>query len=235
MLSPEKLLTTLRTASSETERIGEEDVRGTSAVRYRLTVDCKRATFYCNGEAPVEVWIDDDGVVRRISMDDASGNVTFEFSDFGAEVDIEPPPADEVMDFDDGWTGYAPSPQGGDAAPCSEADAKPISEAKALETLRRHGVSSTRDRSAYCIEGVAAVLENAPKDFSDEGYISCFLYEKPAPDAPATVVRRGVDGGDAELRLANLTCTILADSPTGEEKIDRMEAAFDELQRAIRP
>ena len=234
-LSPHKLLEMLRAASLETERVGEEDVRGTSTVRYRLTVDCVQGELDCEGTAPVEVWIDGDGLVRRIWADQELGAGTIEFFDFGVEVDIEPPPADEVMDFDDGWTGYAPSPQGGDAAACSEADAKPISEAKALETLRRHGVSMTRDRSAYCIEGVAAVLENASKDFSDEGYVSCFLYEKPAPDAPATVVRRGVDGGDAELRLANLTCMILADSPTGEERIDRLEAAFDELQRAIRP
>ena len=54
-------------------------------------------------------------------------------------------------------------------------------------------------------------------------------------DAPTTVARRGVDGADAELRLRNLTCTILTDSPTGEVKIDRLEAAFAELERAIRP
>ncbi len=68
-----------------------------------------------------------------------------------------------------------------------------------------------------------------------EGVVHCFLHEQPENDAPKSVVRRGVDGGDAELLLANLTCMILADSPNAEDMIRPLEQAFEELERAIRP
>lgn len=54
--------------------------------------------------APVEVLLDDDGFVRRITMRfDAPGSegsalVSVQYSDFGAPVTIEPPSADEVTD-----------------------------------------------------------------------------------------------------------------------------------------
>lgn len=86
-----------------------------------------------------------------------------------------------------------------------------------------------------CFGVVAAVFENAPDDFARQGYVSCFLYAKLPHDAPKSVDRRGTDGGDARLALANLVCTILADSPNAEEKIGPLQDAFAELQRAIRP
>jgi len=101
--SPEKLLAMLRAASRETERIGEEDVRGESTVRYRLMVNCEEAQLAgCPSDtAPVEVWIDDDGLVRRISVEDGGSTATIEFFDFGVEVDVEPPPADQVLAIDE--------------------------------------------------------------------------------------------------------------------------------------
>ena len=134
----------------------------------------------------------------------------------------------------EGWTGYAPLPEGA-ASSCSLAGATPIGERQARKTLRRHGFSVRADTSGLCPEGVAAALDSLPKDFVDDGRVSCFLYAEPPADAPKNVARRGVDGADAELRLRNLTCTILTDSPTGEAMIDRLEAAFAELERAIRP
>ncbi len=59
-------------------------------------------------EIPVDVWVDGDGLLRRMSFtytakvpvggetQDASSTVTMEFSDYGIEVDVEAPPADEV-------------------------------------------------------------------------------------------------------------------------------------------
>jgi hypothetical protein len=40
---------------------------------------------------------------------------------------------------------------------------------------------------------------------------------------------------NARLALANLVCTILADSPDAAEKIAPLQDAFEELERAIRP
>jgi hypothetical protein len=232
--TPEKLLAMLRDASTGTERVGEEDVRGDETVRYRLTVECEKANLDCATTSHVDVWIDGDGIVRRIAVEDDSAEGTIEFYDFGGDVDVEAPPADEVVDPNRGWTGYGPL-TGSNANPCTGVEAKPITERKALDTLQSHDLSVVGDRSGYCVAGVAAVLENAPEDFPRQGSVSCFLHEKPEPDAPRTVTRSGVDGGDAQLRLANLTCMMFTDSPTGESKIDRLEAAFDELERAIRP
>ena len=222
--SPERLLRMLRDASLETVRLGEETVREVPVVRYRLTVNCEEAQIGCPGTtAPVDVWIDDGGLVRRIELEDDGSPGTIEFYDFGDEVDIEPPPADQISGI----------------GQCSKGEAKPISESQALEALRRHGFS-VRRAGDICDMRVAAVITNAPqRDAGDvlarEGIIHCFLHERPESGAPKTVVRRGVDGGDAELVLANLTCSILADSPNAEEKIRPLEQAFEELERAIRP
>ena len=97
--SPQALLATLRSASQSTERVGEEQVRGVDTVRYRLVVDCAKAEVSdCEGATDaVDVWIGDDGLVRRIAVEEGSSPFTFEFYDFGAEVEIDAPPADEVV------------------------------------------------------------------------------------------------------------------------------------------
>jgi hypothetical protein len=58
---------------------------------------------------PVDVWIDDDGRARRIAMEyDVSVpggaskvhlDLKMDFFEFGVEVDVEPPPAGEVVDI----------------------------------------------------------------------------------------------------------------------------------------
>lgn len=102
-LSPQALLATLRSASQSTERVGEEQVRGVDTVRYRLVVDCaKTEVTDCEGATEtVDVWIGDDGLVRRIAVDDGSSPFTFEFYDFGAQVEIDAPAADEVVSIQD--------------------------------------------------------------------------------------------------------------------------------------
>jgi hypothetical protein len=235
--SPEKLLAMLRDASLQTDQVGEEAVRDVSTVRYRLTVHCEKAQLGCPGDtAPVDVWVDDEGLVRRIELEDDGSPTTIEFFDFGIEVEIEAPPADEVQELGAGWGGYGP-PQDPNSASCSEREATPISESRALEALHRHGFSVLTERSGHCLTGVAAVISNAHRAdaLEREGILDCFLGEQHEDGAPKTVLRSGVDGGDAQLRLANLTCSILADSPNAEEKIRPLEQAFEELERAIRP
>ena len=201
--SPEKLLALLRAASQETERVGEEDIRGESTVRYRLTVRCEDTQLSCPDEtAPVEVWIDRDGLVRRIRVEDDEALNTIEFFDFGVEVEVEPHPADEVTESGEGWTGYGPLEN---EPGCSDEAAAPIGEDQAMKTLRRNGFSVSRDENA-CFGNVAAALANPPDVFEQEGHVSCFVFVEPPPDAPKTVVRRGADGADAELLLENLDC-----------------------------
>ena len=50
---------------------------------------------------PVDVWLDDAGVVRRLRVSlDSAGTMTttFDVYDVGADVTVEPPPADRVVE-----------------------------------------------------------------------------------------------------------------------------------------
>jgi hypothetical protein len=215
----------LRDASQETRRVGEEDVRGVGTVRYRLEVDCEQAELFdCDGTTtPVDVWVGDDGLVRRISLEE-SGSGTIEFYDFGIDVAIEAPPAEQLHDL-----GAALG-----ARECAPGFGRPILLTQALDAVRGQGF--TVPGEVECTGSIAAFGNaDAAGAFEREGQIHCFLLESSAAGAPTAVRREGTDGADAELALHNLTCTILADSPTGEEKIDKLEAAFAELERTARP
>jgi hypothetical protein len=117
----------LRAAGDDTEEVGEEEVRGVQTTQYRTTVDLDRAAEQASAEqraaiqalkedtglevVPVNAWIDDDGLVRRIDFDyedvelqpGKRGDMTLrmEFYDYGADVNVEQPPPDEVMSFDE--------------------------------------------------------------------------------------------------------------------------------------
>jgi hypothetical protein len=48
---------------------------------------------------PVQVWIDDDGFVRRMTQTLDGMTMTTELYDFGTDVSVEEPPANDVVDF----------------------------------------------------------------------------------------------------------------------------------------
>ena len=88
---PKRLLETLEAAGAF-EPVGSEEVRGVETTRYRGTVASSR----------VDVWIGADELVRRVTVRDGDGtNVELELFDFGADVEIEPPPDDEVAELGD--------------------------------------------------------------------------------------------------------------------------------------
>jgi hypothetical protein len=127
--NPSEALAYLRGVSGDVEEVGNEDVRGVETTHYRATVDLDRVVAQASSEqrealrtqieplqqranvddALVDVWIDDDGLVRRqvIRYEDMrlapgpTGDLTLrmELYDFGVEVDVEPPPEDQVTDF----------------------------------------------------------------------------------------------------------------------------------------
>lgn len=128
--NPAELLESLRGVSDEIEELGTEDVRGVSTARYRVVVDLDKAAAELPDEAreayeqqvaslgvttmPVEVWIGEDGLVRRMAFDFAalldqvpeeeldgfeSGSVVLELFDYGADIDIEVPDPSEVTPF----------------------------------------------------------------------------------------------------------------------------------------
>jgi hypothetical protein len=109
-------LDALAGANDDVTELGPDSVRGVPATHYRLTVDLARADselpagvsvpsgpYRSLGRLPAEVWLDSDGLARRISVNPeptASGEQTWavaELWDFGIAVDIAPPGPSEML------------------------------------------------------------------------------------------------------------------------------------------
>jgi hypothetical protein len=127
--NPAQMLEALRGISDDIEALGTEEVRGEPTTRYRVVVDLQRALAQVpealrpqveaqlgalGGTLPMEVWLGDDGLARRISLDmmellaKASaesgqklqgGSMVMEFFDYGADVEIDVPDADDTTRF----------------------------------------------------------------------------------------------------------------------------------------
>ena len=122
---PRQALLDLRAASGRVDEVGEEEVREVSTTHYRMTVDLEKVSKLNREQrenvervieqsgvrtVPTEVWLDDDGLVRRMKLayDDmqfAAGQrgdmaMTMELYDFGTAVEVEPPPAGQVIDIE---------------------------------------------------------------------------------------------------------------------------------------
>lgn len=128
-LDPSQLLETLRGVAGTIEQVGTDRVRGVSTTHVRATVEIGKALARMPAAQrallkdqlgrldtprrglPVEVWIDGEGLVRRISMalDDVSqaagagGKATMriDFFDYGEPVDIVVPDASDTTPFGD--------------------------------------------------------------------------------------------------------------------------------------
>lgn len=118
---PAGALDYLESVSDKVTRLGEHEVRGVPTLRYRATADLKRAAAKAGMDAnevktldklgttaaltpTVELWIDDDGRVRRMRYGyegQDSQVITQEFYDFGIDVDVDAPPADQVVSVAD--------------------------------------------------------------------------------------------------------------------------------------
>jgi hypothetical protein len=119
---PSRALEFLRAAQNDFRRVGDEEVRGIETTHYQGTVDLERLAETAPADAresyrrllelsaqariPVDVWIDGDGRTRRIRYeqemrDGSSMKLTQDYYDFGADVNVEPPSANEVADFAD--------------------------------------------------------------------------------------------------------------------------------------
>jgi hypothetical protein len=124
---PRDVLEALRGLSGDIETLGTEELRGVETTHYRVLLDpgalAKRATAG-NPDAtsllgqltaqddiadvPLDVWIDGNGLVRKLSLaleaaDQSSGqsggvSLAFELWDYGEPVEIDVPPASQVVD-----------------------------------------------------------------------------------------------------------------------------------------
>ncbi|MCS7006192.1 MAG: hypothetical protein RMM28_03400 [Thermoleophilia bacterium] len=215
---PDAILGTLRQASGETERVGREDVRGVETVRYRVMVTCAGARLACDGVVPVDVWIDDGGLLRRIQIDDDIGEGTIEFFDFGAEVEIEAPPDDKVVDDSSLDTSVPEQSCAGSAAP--------ISVERAASALRRAGFDVQRETQA-CGPRVAAMLSDF--DTSDPGgpVLSCYVFESPTT-ASGLITVVGSRVQQIRRRLENVDCSLTV-TGRSDPAVDRLDDALAEL------
>lgn len=130
--SPTDLLQALADLDATVTEIGRETVRGAETTHYRVVIDLEAAVAKLaadqladleaelpdgvSGMLPIDVWMDDNDVVRRlvIEIDDfesmglgadtegvASVLIEFELFDVGEPVTISPPPADQVITTDE--------------------------------------------------------------------------------------------------------------------------------------
>lgn len=112
-------------AKGSIEVVGNEEVNGVCTTHYQGTVDLSKAAaevpeeFRAEfdqafealsaslSEVPVDVWLDDDGRVRRqqvvLELDQqgqaVEQTVTVDFLEFGVPIDVEAPADDEVITF----------------------------------------------------------------------------------------------------------------------------------------
>jgi hypothetical protein len=130
---PGQVLGYLSDVDAEVQLLGRELVRREATTHYHAKVDQRRALRHdleSHGWSPhaidcavssqpqepldIDAWVDDVGLVRRLvttatvrlGRSDSTWVVTTDFFDFGAPVQIDAPPADEVVSYED-WSKFA--------------------------------------------------------------------------------------------------------------------------------
>jgi len=122
-----EILDYLRAVSGAIETDGTEELRGVETTHYYAIVDLLRYEKIAPpaerekvrallgevvdaglGEIPMDVWVDELGLVRKLTMafsatqpgteEQATASMSFKLYDYGKDVEIELPPAAEVVD-----------------------------------------------------------------------------------------------------------------------------------------
>lgn len=124
---PTQALQFLRGATEEATKVADEELRGDKVTHYKVSLDLKKAAEAAKkalgdeqealgsaiskleGELPAEVWIDEEGRMRRLSFNlkdvpgapaEAAGGFSMDMYDFGVVVDdLKVPAPDQVTDF----------------------------------------------------------------------------------------------------------------------------------------
>jgi hypothetical protein len=104
---PNQLLGVLTKSSKEVEILGKEEIRGVLATHYRAHLDerkLEQTDRFSRNELVVDAWVDDNGLVRRVRAPyDQGVTVRVDLFDFGVPVEVDAPPADEIVSADDFW------------------------------------------------------------------------------------------------------------------------------------
>ena len=110
----------LLSGAEDFQEVGNEEVRGVETTHYRGTVDMAKVAENAptnlqddirkiveqtgDRAVPMDIWIDGDGLVRRLEWTQhlpqgTAMTMAEELYDFGVDVDAAPPPANEVLDI----------------------------------------------------------------------------------------------------------------------------------------
>ena len=120
---PQQQLEMLKSASKDVTTLGQEEVDGVSTTHYVATIDVQKVLEEQTDQLPdrlasvmqdridqtnpqetVEVWIDDQGLLRRMRVQGSlagvgSFSMTMVFSDYGSRPQVNLPPDDQVRDI----------------------------------------------------------------------------------------------------------------------------------------
>jgi hypothetical protein len=103
--NPDRVLKELVKSSTKVEKLGSDEIRGVATTHYRAHLDKTKLGLRGSADEPgfVDAWIDEQGLPRRIRVpfggeNEAAG--VFDLFDFGVPVDVEAPPASEIVSED---------------------------------------------------------------------------------------------------------------------------------------
>ena len=113
---PSNMTDQLTEGLKDVETVGKEDVDGVEATHYKVTVDTEAASEMLEGmegaqgqvpdEMVMDIWLDGEGRLIQTEGDlGGQGTMKMNVFDFGADVSIEAPPADEVQDMSEMMSG----------------------------------------------------------------------------------------------------------------------------------
>jgi hypothetical protein len=101
---PDRLLNTLRDSSTNVDKLGTDEIRGVTATHYRAHLDKAKigagSGIKTDEPGTVDVWIDEQGLPRRIRVPDNGAGETaqvVDLFDFGVPVDVKAPADDEIV------------------------------------------------------------------------------------------------------------------------------------------
>jgi hypothetical protein len=101
--SPDRLLKDLIDSSKKVEKLGSEEIRGVATTHYRAHLDSTKLGVNAGESVAVDAWIDEEGLPRRVRVPFGAGGyagAVVDLFDFGVPVDIDAPPANEVVSED---------------------------------------------------------------------------------------------------------------------------------------
>jgi hypothetical protein len=98
--TPDRLLEDLIKASKKVEKLGSEEIRGVTTTHYRAQLDETKLGADGDASVAVDAWIDEQGLPRRVRIPfggDGDTAAVADLFDFGVPVDVEAPPASEIV------------------------------------------------------------------------------------------------------------------------------------------